>query len=622
MENIITYILKQVKKVIFKKLLWVALFFCCNVYISHAQKDLNDSLKITNSSIQQLLKTNKDSSFIYNKLYEWLVVSKDSNVSANELLLSIENEYQKYNQKIIRSINIKQISPFARNILDTIDFTTNNLEKTLTKLRFQTKQSIIKNSLTFKNGELLNLQDVNESERMLRSLNFITNALIVIEPANKDTSLVDVLVITQDSYPYGANFSLSTKRGSVGIYSKNVFGYGLEMNHSIDTRATEYNSFGFDESIKWDNIYGSYISFATEINNTQNDHFFNFGLNKDFFIPEIKYAGGIHIKRNYRVPGDSEIEDLVNNNYDYLNQDYWLGRTFLINAPNYFNRSTIGLLGQVIINKYFNLTDSIEYDAYYLPNYYFFTGISFNKRSYYKNTLIYNYGRIEDVPYGFLSSMTFGYNYNEQKNRYFIGSHLSLGSAIVPNKGYIYLSANFNSFFYNSNAERTLMSYNSRYISSLKRIGNSQLRYFVSLYYTRAMHLDRPQYFYLTQNSQGISSYRSRDLRGTQKFVLNSESVLFTPTEILGFKVVPFSFADIGWISENKILFGTKPYYSIGVGIRIRNDNLVFNTIQFQLAYFPRIPLGGTTFDFRLSGEDVGGFKSFDIKKPYSDRFE
>ncbi|MCW3788707.1 hypothetical protein [Plebeiibacterium sediminum] len=622
MGNIITYILQQVKKDIFKKLLWVALFFCFHVFVVSAQKQSNDSIKITNSSIQQLLKANKDSSYIYNKLYEWLVVSKDSNISANELLLSIEHEYQKYNHKIIRSINIKQISPFARNILDTIDFTTNKLEKTLTKLRFQTKQSIIKNSLTFKNGELLNIQDVNESERMLRSLNFITNALIVVEPANKDTSLVDVLVITQDSYPYGANVSLSTKHSTFGVYSRNVFGYGLEMNHSIDTRATENNSFGFDENIQWDNIYGSFISFSTEINNTRNDHFINMGLNKDFFIPEIKYAGGINIKRNYRVPADSIADDNEYNNFDYLNQDYWLGRTFLINAPNYFNRSTVGILGQVIINNYFNLPDSIKYDSYYLPNYYFFTGISFNKRSYYKNTLIYNYGRIEDVPYGFLSSMTFGYNYNEKKNRYYLGGHLSLGSAIVPNNGYIYLSADFNSFFYNSHPERTLMRYNSRYISSLKKIGNSQFRYFVSLYYTRAMHLDHPQYFYLTQNSPGISSYRSRDLRGLQKFVLNSESVLFTPTEILGFKVVPFSFADIGWISEDKILFGTKPYYSIGVGIRIRNDNLVFNTIQFQLAYFPRIPMGGTTFDFRLSGEDVGGFRSFDIQKPYSDRFE
>ncbi len=621
MKSLNTDILPRIKKVHFEKLLCVALFILFNHYISYSQVIDNDSISNTNSTIQHLLKVKKNNSFIYNKLYEWLVVTKDSNISASELLLSTDNEFQKYNQKIIRSINIQQVSPFARNILDTIDFTTNKIEKTLSKIRFQTNKSIIKNTLTFKKGELVNIPNISESERILRSLGFITDALIVIEPANSDTSLVDVLVITQDSYPYGVNASISSNHSRFGVYSKNVLGYGLEMHHLVDSRATTKNNFGYYENIKWENIYGSYISFNTEINNSVNNNYYNIGLSKDFFIPEIKYAGGINIKRNFKVYEDTAAIDPIYNNFDYLNQDYWVGKTFLINSPNYFNRSTIGIIGQVIINNYFNLPDSIKSESYYLPNIYFFGGISFNKRNYYKNTLIYNYGRIEDVPYGFLSSITFGYNNNKKKNRYHAGAHFSLGSAIVPNKGYIYLSADFNSFFYNSSPERTLMSYSSRYISSLKKIGNNQLRYFISLYYTKAMNLDHPQYFYLTQSSPGISSYRSRQLKGSQKFVINSESVLFTPADMLGFKIVPFSFADIGWISQDKALFNTKPYYSIGLGIRIRNDHLVFNTIQFQLAYFPRAPLGATNFDFRLSGESIGRFKSFDIKKPYTDDF-
>ncbi len=622
MNTLIKGILDQGFKFNINKLLLVALLFYCVISpVKSQNKDINPGIN-SNTTIHELLKNSKDSSFIYKKLYEWIVVSRDSNVSANELLLSIEKEYKKYNQKIIRSINIKQVSPFARNILDTIDFSTNKLEKTLSKLRFQTKKSIIINTLTFKKGELVNIPSINESERMLRSLGFITDALIVLEPANIDTTLVDILIITQDAYPYGISGTISTNKFRAGIYSKNVFGYGLEMNHLIDSRATEKNKFGYHENILWDNIYGSFISFNAEVNNTVNDNYVNLGFNKDFYTPETKYAGGINLRRNLKVPVDSTDENKIYNNYDYLNRDMWFGRSFFISSTNYFNRSTVGLLGQVIINKFSNLPDSLRNEAYYTPNYYFFTGLSFNKRSYYKNTLIYNYGRIEDVPYGFLSSITFGINTNDKKNRMYLGGHFSVGSAIVPNKGYIYFSADFNSFFFKTNPERTLMRFGTRYISSLKKFGNNQFRYFVSSYYTKAMHLDHSQYFYLTQSSPGITSYRSHDLRGTQKFVLNSESVLFTPTDIYGFKVVPFSFADIGWISENKVLFATKPYYSVGIGIRIRNDHLVFNTIQLQLAYFPRIPLGGNTFDLRLSGESIGNFKSFDINKPYTDKFE
>jgi len=604
------------------KLLWVALLFYWSYSSVNGQNTDNAVIANSNVSIQELLKNNKDSSFIYHKLYEWLVISKDSNVSANELLLSVEKEYQKYNQKVIRTINIKQVSPFAKNILDTIDFSTNKLEKTLSKLRFQTKQSIITNTITFKRGELVSIPSINESERMLRALSFITDALIILEPANIDTTLVDVLIITQDSYPYGVSGSISPNKFSAGIFSKNVLGFGLEMNHLIDSRSTEKNSFGFHESIVWDNIYGSFISFNSEVNNTFDDNYIQFGFNKEFYTPETKYAGGINIKRNLKIPIEEENEDKIYNNYDYLNRDIWLGKAFLINSSNYFNRSTFGVLGQVVINKFSNLPGSILNEAYYTPNYYFFAGLAFNKRNYYKNTLIYNYGRIEDVPYGFLSSITFGINRNDKKQRNYLGGHFSAGSAIVPNKGYIYFSGDLSSFFYKTQPERTLMRLSARYISSLKKFGNNQFRFFVSSYYTRAMHLDHSQYFYLTQSSPGITSYRSHELKGTQKFVLNSESVLFSPSDILGFKVVPFSFADIGWITEKGILFKTKPYYSVGLGIRIRNDHLVFNTIQMQIAYFPRIPLGGTTFDYRISGESVGNFRSFDIRKPYTDEFE
>ncbi len=609
-------------KVGIKKLLWVALLLYCFLPNGFSQNKGINSVINSGTSIHQLLENSKDSSFIYKKLFEWLVVSKDSNISPNELLLSIENEHKKYNQKIIRTINIKQISPFARNILDTIDFSTNKLEKTLSKLRFQTKKSIITNTLTFKKGELVNIPNINESERMLRSLNFITDAIILIEPATIDTTLVDVLIITQDSYPYGISGTVSTNRFSTSIFSKNVLGYGLEMNHLVDSRATEKYNFGYHENILWNNIYGSFISFNAEINNTVNDNFVACGFNKDFYTPETKYAGGINFYRNIKIPLNNADENKTYNNYDFLNRDMWLGRSFLINSTNYFNRSTIGVLGQVIINEFSNLPDSLANKAYYTPNYYFFTGLSFNKRNYYKNTLIYNYGRIEDVPYGFLSAVTLGVNTNEKKNRMYLGGHFSFGSAIVPNKGYVYFSADLNSFFYQKNPERTLMRIGTRYISSLKKFGYHRFRYFISSYYTKAMHLDHAQYFYLTQSSPGITSYRSNQLKGTQKFVINSESVLFTPKDIYGFKIVPFSFADIGWISENQTLLKTKPYYSVGVGIRIRNDHLVFKTIQLQIAYFPRIPLGGSSFDYRLSGENVGNFKSFDIKKPYTDKFE
>ncbi len=626
MKRLIIHIVNLIKSSF--KTAFCITFFCyvgllfANCYAQETKK--NDTLKVaTNKSIHTLLQENSEHSYIYKKLYEWLVVSKDSNISANELLLKTDDEYEKYNQKIIRYIKVKQVSPFARNILDTIDFTTNNLEKTLTRLRFETKKSIINNNLTFKNGEFVNIQNIKDSERIIRSLSFITDAMILIEPASKDTSLVDILVITQDSYPYGGELSLSTNEAKVKIYSKNVLGYGVELSHSITTTPTKNRSFGYSEELTWNNIYGSFITFSSAIADNNNDNFIKFGAQKKFLTPDIKYAGGLSLQKNFKVESSkSDSVNFLNNNYDYLSPDFWIGRSFLINAPNYFDRSNIGIMGQVKYNEYYNLPDTSENKPWFIPNTYIFGSVSFSKRNYYKNTLIYNYGRIEDVPYGFLTALSIGYNHNTIKSRIYTGAHFSIGSAIIPNKGYIYFSGDINSFFYQSHPERTITNLLGRYISNLRPIGNNLLRSFVSVNYVRGMHMQYDDYIYLNESNSALSAYSSKELWGTQKLVLKTENVFFTPSEINGFKMAFFSFYDMGWITHKDQLLTTKPYYSIGGGIRIRNDHLVFNTIQIQLAYFPRIPPGGVNFNYRLSGEDVGHFKQFDMPQPYVDVYE
>ncbi len=574
-------------------------------------------------SIQFYLQQQSNNSFIYKKLYEWLVISKDSNVLKNDILTAFENENAKYNNKVISSIKIKQISPFAKNILDTLDFTTNELEKKLSKLRFETKESIIKNNLTFKNGEFVKAQKLKDSERLLRSLNFITDALIVVEPAATDTSLVNVLVITQDSYPYGGILSLSGTYPRFGLYSRNVLGYGLEIEHGMNTRPTKNRSFGIYENLRWQNIYGSYLTLHAEVKDQHDAHYYSIGAQKDFFIPEIKYAGGFNIFRNYAMDINPESFPVgYHNNYDYLIQDYWGSKSILINADNFLDRSSLNFNAQALFSDYFELSDSMIQVPKYLPNVSFFGSVSFSKRDFYKNQLIYNYGRIEDVPYGFLSALSFGYNHNELKNRYFAGAHFSLGQALIPNNGYLFLSGDIQSFFYHKQPEDSRLKLKAQYISSLKKVGMHRWRAFLSTNYIKGYHNSYPNYIYVSEGSEGIRAFNSKALWGTSKFVVSSETDLFSSKEFLGFKMVFFSFYDMAWIADSKKLFRSKPFYSLGGGFRIRNDHLVINTIQIQLAYFPRIPPQGVSFDFRLSTEQINSFNQLAPRKPYVDVYE
>jgi len=44
---------------------------------------------------------------------------------------------------------------------------------------------------------------------------------------------------------------------------------------------------------------------------------------------------------------------------------------------------------------------------------------------------------------------------------------------------------------------------------------------------------------------------------------------------------------------------------SIGVGIRIRNDNLVFNTLQIRIAYFFNPPAYSSISPVNITGEQL-----------------
>jgi hemolysin activation/secretion protein len=93
--------------------------------------------------------------------------------------------------------------------------------------------------------------------------------------------------------------------------------------------------------------------------------------------------------------------------------------------------------------------------------------------------------------------------------------------------------------------------------------------------------------------------------------------VLFSPINFYGFRFAFFGFVDLG------ILFGTNEFArngevlsSIGLGIRIRNDNLVFNTFQIRLGYFPNLPQYSRVNYFLVSGEQLLKPENFDPGPP------
>lgn len=128
------------------------------------------------------------------------------------------------NHKTIGKISIYRLSVF-----DESDPKENNLLfKLLNKIHIRTKSSVIRNQLLFKEKQPFNIEQVKESERLLRSRIYLADALIAPERICENT--IDLAVITRDSWALETTAGFSEEGNqtttNVSVRSTNLLGTG------------------------------------------------------------------------------------------------------------------------------------------------------------------------------------------------------------------------------------------------------------------------------------------------------------------------------------------------------------------------------------------------------------
>jgi hypothetical protein len=93
--------------------------------------------------------------------------------------------------------------------------------------------------------------------------------------------------------------------------------------------------------------------------------------------------------------------------------------------------------------------------------------------------------------------------------------------------------------------------------------------------------------------------------------------VVFSPVNIYGFRFAFFGFVDMGFLAANREIINNGRFLSgLGLGIRVRNDNLIFNTLQIKIGYFPNPPLFSRISNINISGEQLLHPNNFDPGPP------
>ena len=528
-------------------------------------------------------------------LYDIVVIAPSTAENARDALKNT-NQFDDFEGKLIRHLTVIRLDVFGTNIDDPTEKSPSRADKILNSTYSKTRNFVIRKYLLFNEGDTVSALRMADNERLLRSLPYIDDARITIIPVSDETA--DVAIIIREKYPYGFDFSLSDLSvGKVRLFDNNFAGLGQDLEFSFPYNFDKYPYPGFGTKYTVRNIARSFadleLDFSDGLGSTRMGGLFG----RDFISSETKYAWSASIRLTYTTE-DLDTMD-VPSQLRYTFQDYWAARSFMLDRSNV---TRLIFTGRYMHNNVFRRPEIEDNEYYRLQNYKLMTGsIALSSQRFINTSLIYSYGRTEDIPYGYMLEAVGGLEINEFKRRQYLGLKASYGN-IFTKLGYIYAGFSYSTFYNDGNTEQGLTNLSIRYFTPLIQTGRSKIRTFVNIYHTRGFNRYRDEYLYL-KNDDYIRGFRNDSISGNNRIVLSVEPVLLTPRSLIGFRFAIFAFADAGFLINGKVNSGDYQNVSaVGAGVRIRNDRLVLNTIQIRFAFYPNSPPYSETSFFSIDG--------------------
>jgi len=245
----------------------------------------------------------------------------------------------------------------------------------------------------------------------------------------------------------------------------------------------------------------------------------------------------------------------------------------------------------------------------------YLASVGISGRKYIQDTYVFRFGRIEDVPVGILYGLTGGYQVKNNLERLYLGMRVSFGN--YYNWGYLSSSFDYGTFLNKSDPEQTVFSAGINYSSVLFEIGKWKFRQFVKPQVTIGRNMF-PYDSLTLNNGYGLDGFNSTTLSGTTRMLLTFQTQSYAPWNLLGFRFGPAFICSMGMLGDEVTGFKKSKLYSqIGLGVLIKNENMVFRSFQISVSFFPSIPGKGQnifktnsfrTYDF--------GFRDFETGKP------
>jgi hypothetical protein len=527
--------------------------------------------------------------------------------------------YRQFEGKTIASVKIQRLDVFGPTFDDTSRVAQTGIERFANSIHTRSNVNAVRRNLWIRVGAEFDANLLMDNERVLRELPYLKDVRIVVTSRVEDPQFVDILILTKDVFAFGITGEIDEiDSGKLGIYNQNVLGIGHEISAKFVGHLNREPYLGVETFYSVKNFRGDFIDFRSGYFNTYQRHGYLVNFNKEFLRPQSAWAGGFNYSRYFRNDRMS-LTDPVKTDFplNLWSYDVWYGRNLQVGINEQDSRFQMTISGRV---RQFHFIDrpapDLQNNQYFANSRFYLGSLSFSQRRYVRDRLVYSYGITEDIPKGYLHELVVGYDDNEFMKRWYSHLYFSSGNIARYKPFYLFASAGIGGYFNKSDFEQGMIECHLDYISRLFNAGNNKARQFLKINYILGIRRYDIENVFVRYKT-GIRGFTSKEAAGQQRLVLNLETVFFQQKEFLKFNTAFFSFLDLGIIGSNHKVIFTQDYYAgIGFGVRLRNENLVFKTIQIRLAYYPNHPSDMGGIGFILEEQLRTRFYSFQPRAP------
>lgn len=546
----------------------------------------------------------------------WNSIQKDPNdcdASEDDGVLNARGEemYKPYEGKYIRYIYIEKFN-FERNFQDTSRSIKSLGTRLANSLHSTTRDWVIRNNLYIREGDRLDAYEIADNERYLRTLDYLQDARINILPV-RHTDTVDLLVITKDV------FSIKADVNNAGIQminprlaENNFMGTGHRIFGGVLWDPSRSPIWGYDAGFTLRNLGGSFFNVTADHNTINNGT--SIGLEEEvatllrierpLISPYSKYAGALEISTNHSINSTNKPDSLFAK-YTYQNFDIWGGYNLCLDhvlQEDHTIRDRKFLSLRYFVNHFTDNPVAFEskFDPIYNDKTAVLGSLTFFRQDFIKTQYIYGFGITEDVPYGYNVTVTGGWWKQLNLQRPYAGLNVDYFFAHGDGSfAQYYLRTG--SFLNDGKLQDASLLAGISYFSPIVFSGDFKIRQYIRATYSQLFNPLTYEPLRIN-NVYGLRDFGSDSVWGNQRISLQTETSFFTRYKYYGFKIAPFIYADASFIRGADAPFNKGDIYpGIGGGIRARNENLIFGTIELKGIWFPRPVVGNTTFRITLN---------------------